>query len=24
VTEGQLLLSSGTRVNIRTPKVAGS
>jgi multidrug efflux system membrane fusion protein len=24
VTEGQLLLSSGTRVNVRTPKVAGS
>src|SRR6185312_10160410 len=24
VTEGQLLLSKGTRVNIRTPKVAGS
>ncbi len=24
VTEGQLLLSSGTRVNIRNPKVAGS
>jgi multidrug efflux system membrane fusion protein len=24
VTEGQLLLSSGTHVNIRTPKVAGS
>jgi hypothetical protein len=24
VTEGQLLLSSGTRVNIRPPKVAGS
>ncbi|HET7163956.1 MAG TPA: efflux RND transporter periplasmic adaptor subunit [Pseudolabrys sp.] len=24
VTEGQLLLSSGSRVNIRTPKVAGS
>jgi membrane fusion protein, multidrug efflux system len=24
VTEGQLLLSSGTRVNIRAPKVAGS
>ena len=24
VTEGQLLLSKGTRVNVRTPKVAGS
>jgi RND family efflux transporter MFP subunit len=24
VTEGQLLLSSGTRVNVRPPKVAGS
>jgi len=24
VTEGQLLLSSGTRVSVRTPKVAGS
>jgi multidrug efflux system membrane fusion protein len=24
VTEGQLLLSNGTRVNVRTPKVAGS
>ncbi|MGA8885265.1 MAG: efflux RND transporter periplasmic adaptor subunit, partial [Pseudolabrys sp.] len=24
VTEGKLLLSSGTRVNVRTPKVAGS
>ena len=24
VTEGQLLLSGGTRVNVRTPKVAGS
>ncbi|MGB9210114.1 MAG: efflux RND transporter periplasmic adaptor subunit, partial [Pseudolabrys sp.] len=24
VTEGQLLLSKGTRVNLRTPKVAGS
>jgi hypothetical protein len=24
VTEGQLLLSNGARVNVRTPKVAGS
>ena len=24
VTEGQLLLSNGTRVNARAPKVAGS
>jgi len=24
VTEGQLLLSKGTRVNVRTPKIAGS